>query len=317
MSLAIIYRGKKIRMKLRFSQRRLLSLLGISLFLLIAYMQPWKGLSSNALVVQEKIEAEQRSLAMQAEAVQEVRTQAQRELTALTMKLGELQAQTMRLEALGQRLASEAQLDTGEFDFSQSLPIGGPDQSPYQSIDHNIAEWPVVTEHQLLSDIDLALEQISSRQKQLSLLESLMLNHHIEEERFIVGRPIQDGWLSSQYGVRKDPFHGNPSMHNGIDYAAPEGAPILATGAGIVTFAGHRSGYGKLVEIDHGAGLRTRYGHMRAINVQVGDVVTRGQTIAEVGNLGRSTGPHVHYEILENGKHVNPARYVLRQMPGE
>lgn len=309
MSLAIIYRGKKIRMKLRFSQRRLLSLLGISLFLAIAYMQPWQGLSTNKLVVQEKIQQEQRSLAMQAEAVQDVRTQAQRELTALTMKLGDLQAQIMRLEALGQRLATAAQLDSGEFNFSQELAVGGPDQV--------MAEWPVVAEHQLLADIDLALEQISSRQKQLSLLESLMLNHHIEDERFIVGRPVQEGWLSSQYGVRKDPFHGNPTMHRGIDYAAPEGSPIVATGAGIVTFAGRRAGYGKLVEIDHGAGLRTRYGHMRAINVQVGDVVTRGQTIAEVGTLGRSTGPHVHYEILENGKHVNPARYVLRQMPGE
>ncbi|EGN74832.1 metalloendopeptidase-like membrane protein [Idiomarina sp. A28L] len=309
MSLAIIYRGKKIRMKLRFSQRRLLSLLGISLFLAIAYMQPWQGLSTNKLVVQEKIQQEQRSLAMQAEAVQDVRTQAQRELTALTMKLGDLQAQIMRLEALGQRLATAAQLDSGEFNFSQELALGGPDQV--------MAEWPVVAEHQLLADIDLALEQISSRQKQLSLLESLMLNHHIEDERFIVGRPVQEGWLSSQYGVRKDPFHGNPTMHRGIDYAAPEGSPIVATGAGIVTFAGRRAGYGKLVEIDHGAGLRTRYGHMRAINVQVGDVVTRGQTIAEVGTLGRSTGPHVHYEILENGKHVNPARYVLRQMPGE
>ncbi|RUO37537.1 hypothetical protein CWE13_06155 [Aliidiomarina shirensis] len=309
MSLAIIYRGKKIRMKLRFSQRRLLSLLGISLFLAIAYIQPWQGLSSNKLVVQEKIQQEQRALAMQAEAVQDVRLQAQRELTALTMKLGDLQAQIMRLEALGQRLATAAQLDSGEFDFSQSLPVGGPDQI--------MAEWPVVAEHQLLADIDLALEQISSRQKQLSLLESLMLNHHIEDERFIVGRPVQEGWLSSQYGVRKDPFHGNPTMHRGIDYAAPEGSAIVATGAGIVTFAGRRAGYGKLIEIDHGAGLRTRYGHMRSINVQVGDVVTRGQAIAEVGNLGRSTGPHVHYEILENGKHVNPARYVLRQMPGE
>lgn len=309
MSLAIIYRGKKIRMKLRVSKLRLLSLLGISLFLAIAYVQPWQGLNSNRLVVQEKIKNEQRSLAMQAEAVQEVRTQAQRELTALTMKLGDLQAQIMRLEALGQRLATAAQLDSGEFDFNQSLPIGGPDQV--------MGEWPVVAEHQLLADIDLALEQISSRQKQLSLLESLMLNHHIEDERFIVGRPVQEGWLSSQYGVRKDPFHGNPTMHRGIDYAAPEGSPIVATGAGIVTFAGRRAGYGKLVEIDHGAGLRTRYGHMQSINVQVGDVVTRGQTIAKVGTLGRSTGPHVHYEILENGKHVNPARYVSRQMPGE
>ncbi|MCH8492761.1 MAG: M23 family metallopeptidase [Idiomarina sp.] len=309
MSLAIIYRGEKIRFKLRFTKRRLLSLLAIAAFLSVAYVQPWQGMERNGLVNQERIKSEQMSLAMQAEAVREVRSQAQRELTAMTMKLGELQAQIMRLEALGQRLASAAQVDTSEFNFNQGLPVGGPDQV--------LGEWPVVNDHQLLTDIDSVLEQLASRQKQLRLLESVMLNHHIEEERFIAGRPIQEGWLSSQYGLRKDPFHGNPSMHRGIDFAAPEGTPIIATGAGIVTFAGRRAGYGKLVEIDHGAGIRSRYAHMRVINVQVGDVVTRGQQIAEVGTVGRSTGPHVHYEILENGQHVNPSRFVFRQLPGE
>ena len=309
MSLAIIYRGKKARFGLRFSKLRMLSILGIAAFGMVAYLQPWQGMQANTLVQQQLVQSEQRALALQSEVVQEVRAQAQRELTAMTMKLGELQAQIMRLEALGQRLANAAQIDGEEFNFNQPLPIGGPDQV--------LGEWPVVSDHQLLLDIDSVLEQLATRQKQLRLLESLMVNHHIEGERFVAGRPIKEGWLSSQYGVRKDPFHGNPTMHRGIDYAAPEGSPVVATGAGIVTFAGRRAGYGKLVEIDHGAGIRTRYAHMRSIDVQVGDVVTRGQTIAEVGTTGRSTGPHVHYEVLENGQHVNPARYVMRQLPSE
>lgn len=309
MSLAILYRGRKVRFKIQLSSRRLLSFAGIAAFAAIAYLQPWQDKGVNALVAQDRIKQEQRSLAMQSNVVQEVRSNAQRELTAMSMRLGEIQAQIMRLEALGQRLATVTQLDQGEFNFNQPMPIGGPDQAE--------VEWPVVGEHQLLADIDQVIEQLASRQKQLRLLESLLLNHHIEGERFIAGRPIVEGWLSSQYGVRKDPFHGNPTMHRGIDFAAPEGSPVIATGAGIVTFAGRRAGYGNLVEIDHGAGLRTRYGHMKSIDVQVGDVVTRGQTIARVGTTGRSTGPHVHYEVLENGRHVNPSSFVFRQVLGE
>jgi len=309
MSLAIEYQGKKVRFKLQFSKRRLLFISAFTAFFLLMAMQPWRGLSFNSLVEQSKIQDEQRALAMQSELVQEVRDRTQRELTAMTMKVGELQAQIMRLEALGQRLAAVAQLESSEFDFTAPLPVGGPDQL--------IPEWPLVSEHQLLSELDSVLAQLENRQKQLRLLESVMLHHHIEDERFISGRPVSTGWLSSQFGVRKDPFTGNPTMHRGVDYAAPEGTPIKATGAGIVTFAGPRAGYGNLIEIDHGAGIRTRYGHMNSIDVNVGDVVTRGQVIATVGNLGRSTGPHVHYEVLENGRQVNPARFVLRDAPVE
>ncbi|WP_194756281.1 M23 family metallopeptidase [Aliidiomarina indica] len=309
MSLAILYRGKKVRFKIRLTNRRLLSFFGIAAFIAVAYHQPWHDQGVNALIAKDRIQKEHRALAMQSEVVQEVRSQAQRELTAMSMKLGDIQAQIMRLEALSQRLASATQMDQGEFDFTQPIPVGGPDQP--------MMEWPVVGEHQVLADIDAVLEQLASRQKQLRLLESLLMSHHIEGERFIAGRPIVEGWLSSQYGVRKDPFHGNPTMHRGIDFAAPEGSPVIATGAGIVTFAGRRAGYGNLVEIDHGAGLRTRYGHMKSIDVQVGDVVTRGQTIARVGSTGRSTGPHVHYEVLENGRHVNPSSFVFRQVSSE
>lgn len=309
MSLAILYRGRKLRFKIKLSRRRLLSFAGIAAFLAVAYVQPWQDKGVNSLLAQDRIQQEQRALAMQSEIVAEVRTNAQRELTALSMRFGEIQAQVMRLEALGQRLAVATQLDQGEFDFNSPIPLGGPNQDE--------VEWPLVGEHQVLVDIDQVIEQLASRQQQLRLLESLLLNHHIEGERFIAGRPIVEGWLSSQYGVRRDPFHGNPTMHRGIDFAAAEGSPVIATGAGIVTFAGRRAGYGNLVEIDHGAGLRTRYGHMKSIDVQVGDVVTRGQTIARVGTTGRSTGPHVHYEVLENGRQVNPSSFVFRQVPGE
>ncbi|RUO26614.1 hypothetical protein CWE09_07900 [Aliidiomarina minuta] len=305
MSLSIIYRGRKIKFGLRFTRRRLLTLAGITAFLVISYQQPWQYRGIDSQVAQSRITDEQRNLAMQSEAVKEVRKNTQRELTAMTMKVGEMQAQLLRLEALGQRLADVAQIDQDEFNFNQPMPLGGPEVTA--------SEWPTVTDHQVLGDLDRMLGELADKQKQLRLLESVMINHHIEDERHIAGRPITSGWLSSQYGIRKDPFNGNPRMHRGVDFASAEGNPIISTGAGIVTFAGRRAGYGKLVEIDHGAGLRTRYAHMRSIDVDVGDVVTRGQKIAEVGTLGRSTGPHVHYEVLRNGKHVDPREYVNRR----
>lgn len=305
MSLSIIYRGRKVKFGFQFTRRRLLSLVGLSAFLAVSYHQPWSYNGVDQQLAQQRITEQQLELAMQSEAVMQVRRHAEQELSAMTMKVGELQGQILRLEALGQRLTEVAQLEPGEFDFSQPLPVGGPE------ITTN--EWPTVSDHSLLQDLDAMLGQLNEKQKQLRLLESVMVSHHMNDERQISGRPIESGWQSSPFGVRKDPFNGTPRMHRGMDFASAEGNPIIATGAGIVTFAGRRAGYGKLVEIDHGGGLRTRYAHMKRIDVAVGDVVTRGQHIAAVGTTGRSTGPHVHYEVLENGRHVNPSPFIQRR----
>jgi len=128
----------------------------------------------------------------------------------------------------------------------------------------------------------------------------------------LAGRPVSKGWLSSYYGIRKDPFNGRPAMHKGVDFAGKTGSGVIATGAGIVTWSGVRSGYGNLVEIDHGNGLRTRYGHAASLNVEVGDVVTKGQVVALMGSTGRSTGAHVHYEVLKNGQQIDPLPFVYR-----
>ncbi|RUO34067.1 peptidoglycan DD-metalloendopeptidase family protein [Aliidiomarina soli] len=309
MSLSIIYRGRKVKFGLRFSRRRLLSLAGLSAFLVVSYYQPWTSDGLDTTYAQHRISDEQQQLALQSEAVREVRRHAEQELMAMTMRVGEMQSQLLRLEALGQRLTEVAQLEPGEFNFSQPMPVGGPEIT--------VAEWPSDTEHSVLNDIDAMLGQLEEKQKQLRLLESVMVNHHMNDERQIAGRPITTGWLSSPYGIRKDPFNGNPRMHRGVDFASAEGAPVVVTGAGIVTFAGRRAGYGNLIEVDHGGGLRTRYAHMSRIDVKVGDVVTRGQSIATVGTTGRSTGPHVHYEVIENGRHVNPSSHVQRRLASQ
>lgn len=309
MSLAILYKGRKVKFKIKLSQRRFLTLLGLSAFLLLSYHQPWKERGIHPQVAQQRIQQKQVQLALESDAIKEVRAQVQRELSAMTIKMGELQGQLMRLEAFGQRLVATTDMAEDEFLFSEPLPLGGPES--------NVNQWPVVTEHNLLNELDQMLAQLNDRQKQLNLLESVMVNHHIEDARFIAGRPLSSGWLASQYGIRRDPFNGNPTMHRGIDYAAPVGTPVTVTGAGIVTFAGRRSGFGNMVEVDHGVGLRTRYAHLHNYAVAVGDVVTRGEVIGQVGQTGRATGPHVHYEVLQNGRHLNPVEYVTRRAPND
>jgi len=123
--------------------------------------------------------------------------------------------------------------------------------------------------------------------------------------------PRADSWITSRFGKRRSPFTNKSEMHKGYDIAANKGTPILATADGIVTFVGNRGLYGKMVIIDHGHGIVTRYGHCSKVLKQRGEKVNRWDTIALVGNTGRSTGPHVHYEVVLNGLQVNPEKYIL------
>ncbi len=168
-------------------------------------------------------------------------------------------------------------------------------------------------EPSLSGSLQALQRQLDYQIKQLAILENVFNNTHIDTQQRITGRPIQTGWLSSYYGMRDDPFTGKQAMHKGIDFAGNEGDPVIATAAGVVTWSGERFGYGNLVEINHGNGLVTRYGHNQSLNVVVGEVVTKGHRIATVGNTGRSTGAHVHYEIIKQGKQIDPLPYVYRK----
>ena len=165
---------------------------------------------------------------------------------------------------------------------------------------------------QFLSDnsIDKGVMTLVDRERQLEMLEQVGSARELTQAVSPSGRPITKGWLSSYYGMRTDPFHGRREMHKGLDFAGNKGDAIVATAAGVVSWAGKRYGYGQLVEIAHGNGYSTRYGHCHEILVKPGDRVEPGQTIALMGSSGRSTGPHVHYEVLENGRQINPTRFV-------
>jgi murein DD-endopeptidase MepM/ murein hydrolase activator NlpD len=227
------------------------------------------------------------------------------QVTAVAMKLAELQSQVLRLNALGDRLAEEASIPDSEFNFQQLPPSGGP-------MIHSKDEQPISLAN-LLFNIATLEETLEHEEKQLKMLESITLGHHIENTSYLSGRPITKGWLSSYFGIRKDPFSGKPAMHKGVDFAGSEDADIIATASGVVSWAGERYGYGQLIEINHGDSMKTRYGHNKTIKVSVGDVVTKGQVIAKMGSTGRSTGPHVHYEILRNNRQIDPKKYVYRK----
>ncbi len=249
----------------------------------------------------EAVVAMKSELAAQEAELAEVRAEAQRRLTALAAKVGELNAHIIRLDALGARLVDVADLEDGEFEFDALPAQGGPD---VEAMEASVAS----------ADIDELIDslsrQLSDRSRQLDVLEDVLTSRQIRDAARPEGRPIRTGWLSSYYGKRTDPFTGRQAFHHGVDYAGPAGSEVLAVAAGVVTFAGKRFGYGTMLEVSHGNGLVTRYGHNEDNLVQVGETVQKGQAIALMGTSGRSTGPHVPLEVLKNGKKVNPLKYV-------
>lgn len=230
---------------------------------------------------------------------------AREENRALTLRLADVQARLVRLDALGERLVDVAGIRADEFDFASTPAMGGPESSE----EGGEQSFAPPTYAQALDELTLALDR---REQQLNILEDLMNNRHQERQAALAGRPVSRGWMSSRYGYRTDPFNGQRAMHKGVDFAGKDGSDIIATASGLVTYSGERWGYGLMVEINHGNGLATRYGHAKELLVKPGDIVKPGQLIARMGSSGRSTGPHVHYEVLKNGRQVNPQPYIYR-----
>lgn len=243
----------------------------------------------------------QSAIAEQQLELQQARDQVQNDVNALAVRVGHMQAQVLRMEALGQRLTQVANLDKGEFDFDHRPALGGPADASGQE---------TFGSPDFLQVLDDLQAQIDDRTRQLELIEQISMTRSLSAAILPSGRPITKGWVSSYFGMRNDPFNGRRAMHKGMDFAGKQGSDVIATAEGVVTWAGKRYGYGKLVEINHGNGYSTRYGHAEKILVKVGDKIEPGQTVALMGSSGRSTGPHVHYEVLRKGKQINPAKYI-------
>ncbi len=296
MSLTLLYRGKNVRFSMKLNKLHWLS--ALTVFALVS------GFIVHLVVSADDVPQSPTYQVANLPNIDSEKVNRQ-QVTAVAMKLAELQSQVLRLNALGDRLAEEASIPDSEFNFQQLPPSGGP-------MIHSKDEQPISLAN-LLFNIATLEETLEHEEKQLKMLESITLGHHIENTSYLSGRPITKGWLSSYFGIRKDPFSGKPAMHKGVDFAGSEDADIIATASGVVSWAGERYGYGQLIEINHGDSMKTRYGHNKTIKVSVGDVVTKGQVIAKMGSTGRSTGPHVHYEILRNNRQIDPKKYVYRK----
>lgn len=232
-----------------------------------------------------------------------VQQNVQYQIDALTLRLGQIQGRLLRLDALGQRFVESGLVASDEFDFNQPAAVGGPEDAlPADSF----------SAPELTRMIDELERKMLDREQQLRLLDQVSSRQKLDDELYLEGRPITWGWLSSRYGYRSDPFTGKRTWHAGVDLAGKDGSDIISVAGGVVTYASERNGYGNLVEVDHGDGLVTRYAHCKTVKVRVGDVVQKGQVLALMGSTGRSTGPHVHFEVIRNRKTENPETYIKR-----
>jgi len=257
------------------------------------------------LLVENNINEMQHELILQQQEVDSGRLEANRTLNAMTIKLAEMRSRLIRLDALGERLTQIARLEDGEFNFSDTPGIGGPEGSPLQHSISAISMQPELTA--MFDKLDSKLE---NREAQLQILTSMMSDSRLKKEQTVAGKPITKGWMSSSYGMRTDPFHGEQRWHGGVDFAGKKGSDVVAVASGVVTWSGKRSGYGNMVQVNHGDGFVTRYGHNDENLVSLGSIVKKGQQIARMGSSGRSTGPHVHFEVYKNGRTVDPASYI-------
>ena len=284
--------------------RALLSLCCLGLPLSMVTIGYLAGQDSEARTLKgAALGALQEELATQAEELAALKQQSESRLQGMTMTLAEFQARMTRLDALGEHLTAMANLEDGEFDFSQPPAMGGPLAGEF-SVDYR--NFDIGGE---MSDFQ---QRLTDREQQLDILESLLTNHNLNDQVWISGRPVEKGWISSDFGQRPDPFTGKPAMHDGIDFAGKEGSNVVAVAGGVVTWTGTQSGYGEMVEISHGDGFVTRYAHNKQNLVEPGDVVRKGEPIGIMGSSGRSTGAHVHFEVYKHGRAIDPASYVRR-----
>ena len=266
------------------------SLLGLpSAIGYVSYREGLKEAGMTSDIVAKWKEA----LQEQVVAIEAARTEARENLEASALRLAQLQARIVRLDALGDRISNIANLDEGEFDFSQPPALGGP-ASGEMGAAYSTPDF--------MEAMGRLADDIENRGNQLSILETLLVDRKIQSDVFLAGRPVQKGWMSSRFGRRTDPINGRLAWHNGVDFAAKDGSDVITVAAGVVVYAGPRSGFGKMVEINHGGGFTSRYGHHKELLVNVGDIVKKGQVVGTMGSSGRSTGPHVHFEVFKKDR---------------
>lgn len=304
MNIIFISNNSERARKLTLTKAHIVLSVGAFLFLIVVAVL---SLNFISLRYADRIEAPILKAVLvnpQEERHQKIQMQLQDNLNVMASRLGQMQAQLLRLDALGERLAESSGIKSKDFSFADAPGQGG-------------ARNDLSAEQLSFSEFSHKLEELSNmleeRTDKLGALDSLLRHDRINKFVLPSEMPVETDWFSSGYGYRIDPFTGKRAFHEGVDFIAEVGAPIKAAAGGVVIYSDRHPEYGNMVEIDHGDGLVTRYAHASKCLVNLGEVVLQGQKIAEVGNTGRSTGPHLHFEIRHNDKPQNPARFLKKQ----
>ena len=296
-----------------FGSPRQVNLTGITASLSIAAMAglimsvafaagSWHSSQTGSGVSSDELQGFSGQLQEQRDSIEIIRQDNEDTLDALSIRVAQMNARMIRLDALGRRLTVMADIEDGEFDFDSDPALGGPEEP--------MASGSNVAVPEMIAAMDTLGVQLNNREAQLDVLESVMMNQNLKDRVYPQGRPVGAGWISSYFGKRTDPFTGKSANHTGIDFAGKSGAEIVAVADGVVSWSADRYGYGIMVEINHGSGYLTRYAHNSENLVSVGDEVKKGQIVALMGETGRATGPNLHFEVLHNGSRVNPVKFI-------
>ncbi|ORU92989.1 MAG: hypothetical protein A6F72_05935 [Cycloclasticus sp. symbiont of Poecilosclerida sp. N] len=299
MQIILLTKGQKRTIHLSGNYKRTKITLACTFVVVLAASFTFSA-SIDQTLKNQSVMVEKELLAQRTE-VERMREKTRNTLDNLALRVGQMQAQLTLLNSVGEHLVQKAKLSSTEFNFDELPALGGAEE---QSVTNSF------TQDQLLNDIQMLADKLTLREKQLELLGVFLANKKLSKEVRPAGLPVDKGWVSSHYGYRADPFTGKKTFHHGVDIAGKRGTKVLAAASGLVIWAGERSGYGYLIEIDHGSGYVTRYAHNEEITVKAGDVIKQNDMIAKMGSTGRSTGPHVHFEVLRYGKKVNPRKYL-------
>ena len=243
-------------------------------------------------------------LDLQREDIDVLSREALEQALAAGRKLADMEARLLRMEALAERVSEMTQvagLGQGEFRFDLPAATGGP-EAVFGAEDITVSDY--------FARIDQLSAELRIREREMKVLESLLARGSFRDQIAPARGPLDGGWMSSRFGRRIDPISGQPAWHHGVDFSGGPGSDVKAVAGGVVTFAGTSGAYGRMVEIEHGEGISTRYAHHESLRVEPGDIVKKGQPIAILGSTGRSTGPHVHFEVLKEGRRFDPAEYL-------
>jgi len=239
----------------------------------------------------------------QQEEIKKTREYVRRHMDVLGRQIGGLQAQVSRISAVEKRISEVAGIDLADFQFEEALPVGGVAQQDNQDSEQVDIENAITSIEQ----------ELSIQESAIAAMDFVLSTRNLENQQTPAGWPVKGGWVSSSFGSRMHPMTGKKQFHRGVDIPGKKGAAVLAVADGVVVRSENSGNYGWLVEIVHGDTISTLYSHNSKNLVAVGETVQKGQAVAEVGSTGRSTGPHVHFEVKKDNQNINPVRYLYKK----